>query len=743
MDQEPIAHVRQLQDGTWVVHPLKEHLQSVGALAAEFASCFGNEDWAYLAGLWHDLGKYSREFQSYIKSASGYLSDAHIEGGKGKVDHSTAGAIHAIEQMGDRGRIIAFPIAGHHAGLGDWQNPDLALGQVSVRVRKRELLDRVKYAKPPDDIITASLPTSKPPAALSSDSLALWIRMLFSCLVDADFLDTEAFMDQNRSEARAGYPSVVSLKALFDSYLSKLAMDSLDTEVNRQRNQIREWCVAAAGRAPGIFRLTVPTGGGKTLSSMAFALDHAVMFRKRRIVYVIPYTSIVEQTADILRTVFGDESVIEHHSNFDPEQETVRSRLACENWDAPIIVTTSVQFFESLFAARTSKARKLHRIVDSVVILDEAQMIPTDYLQPILDVLNDLSAAFGVSIVLSTATQPGIQDSAVDSSPFRGLKNVTEIIPNPAELYKRFERVKVSMPESFSQPASPDTLAQELLEHERVLCILNRKDECRELFALMPTGTYHLSGYMCGQHRSEVICKIKAQLKSGETPLRVVSTQLVEAGVDFDFPVVFRAFCGLDSIAQAAGRCNREGLLHQGLVRVFISWKKTPRGHLSHMEAALREVVNVIDRESIFEPVSFDYYFKHLYWIKGSRGLDRHNICAELCPSTPLSINFKTAAKNFNIIDDNQQKTIFVRFGDGPQYIDLLRKNGPERWLLRKLQRFSISIPIYIFQQLIQSGELEELHPGLFCQAFDGLYHPQTGFLGSRTDLVDPDYLII
>lgn len=736
-----IAHVKQKPDGTWSIHTLEEHLKSVAELSAEFARPFGNDDWAYLMGLWHDLGKYSAEFQSYIRSASGFDPDAHLEGSKGRVDHSTAGAIHALEKIGDKGRLLAYAIAGHHAGLGDWLNTEVGRSQVSERVKNHDLLERVLKAEPPSEILNAQLPSSKPPAGLSREDTALWIRMLFSCLVDADFLDTEEFMNANLSAERANNIELSTLRSVLRQHFTSVIDAAPATAVNNIRQEVRKECLDAAVKSPGIFRLTVPTGGGKTLSSMAFALEHAVKYQKRRIIYAIPYTSIVEQTCNVFRNIFGHEAVLEHHSNFDPDMETAKSRLACENWDAPIVVTTNVQLFESLFASRTSRTRKLHRIVESVIVLDEAQLIPTDFFQPILDAINALSNAFGVTFVLSTATQPSLEMQE-DASPFRGLAKIQDIVSDPVALYSKLQRVEVKMPLDINTPISPHRLAEELLQHDRVLCILNRKDECRELFELMPADTFHLSGYMCGQHRSEIIAAIKNRLMQG-LPIRVISTQLVEAGVDLDFPVVYRAFCGLDSLAQAAGRCNREGKLPMGTVHVFVSWKKTPRGHLRHMEAAFREVLHSVCITSLLEPESFDHYFRHLYWIKGKEGLDTKHICRELLPDSTLSINFRTASLNFKLIDDNLQKNIFVRFQDGSQLIETLRKNGPERWLLRKLQRFSISIPTYIFTELVRKAEIEEVQPGFFAQSFDGLYHPKIGFLGSGEVIMDPDDLIV
>lgn len=568
---EPIAHAVQETDGTWRLHGLQDHLLAVSALAASFANPFNATAWAAGAGRWHDLGKFRAPFQRYIRISTGLEPQgAHLEGAPGRVTHSTAGALWAQQKSGAAGRVLAYLIAGHHAGLHDWTaGLEYRLSQDDARSE----LDESLSADPASDILDQSdLPPDLRATPGGAEGFALWVRMLFSCLVDADFLDTEAFMDAAKAGRRGDWPEISSLRARFEAQMLELDRNASHTPVNALRREVRSHCLAAAVLPPGLFSLTVPTGGGKTLSSMAFALEHARRHGKRRIVYVIPYTSIIEQTADIFRGLFGD-AVIEHHSNAesDPEQETARSRLACENWDAPIVVTTSVQCFESLFAARPSRCRKLHNLVDSVIVLDEAQLLPPDFLQPILDVLNLLTRHYGVTVVLSTATQPALasRDYFDPQKKIRGLDQVREIIPDPDELYRRLKRVDVRLPADWRTAIAWEDLAGRLTAHESVLAIVNTRRHARELHRLMPAGTLHLSALLCGAHRSAVIAGIKSRLAAG-IPTRVISTQLVEAGVDLDFPVVYRALAGLDSIAQAAGRCNREGRLPTGEVHVFI-----------------------------------------------------------------------------------------------------------------------------------------------------------------------------
>ncbi|MEE9493344.1 MAG: CRISPR-associated helicase Cas3', partial [Gammaproteobacteria bacterium] len=612
-----IAHVRFDGEGNPVEHWLEDHLCNVANISAKYASVFGSEDWVELAGRWHDLGKYSADFQEYIRDQSGYeRENAHVEttNMKGRVNHSSAGALYALEQfkkeMGTdiAGRIIAYLIAGHHAGLADWSSES---GQSSLQYRMQDtdlLLDALR-GNPPDSVTGFKLPTST--FLKQGADPSFWIRMLFSCLVDADFLDTESFMSPEKTENRKQDVPLETLNQALDQHLAKFS-EKEPEGINIYRKQILDNCQNSAKERSGLFSLTVPTGGGKTLSSLSFALRHAIEHKKDRIIYVIPYTSIIEQTSDVLKSIFKDfpNAVLEHHSNLDPEKETSYSRLASQNWDAPIIVTTAVQYFESLYAARTSRVRKLHNIVNSVVILDEAQMLPPDYLMPVLKVIKELSAYYDVSHVLCTATQPALEKRTDFNFDGFDEESVKEIIENPDELTEVFKRVGiVSLGDKIEEW---EQLVKQLMEHESFLCIVDRRSDAQELYELLPTGTLHLSGLMCGQHRSDVIEQIKAKLRRNES-VRVVSTQLIEAGVDVDFPVVFRAMAGLDSIAQAAGRCNREGKLKKGFVTIFNPPKPAPAGYL-RMAAELGQILLSRPELDPLSNKSFKEFFKKLYW---------------------------------------------------------------------------------------------------------------------------------
>ncbi len=725
----PIAHVRQGADGEWETHALGEHLQAVAGMAGRFAQAFKAEDWATLAGLWHDLGKYRPAFQGYIRKKSGYDPEAHIEGGKGRVDHSTAGACHAMEQLGPHGRILAYLIAGHHAGLPDWNLKSLP-SELLQRLNQPEAkawLQEALAQNPPESILNAKLPASRPPGG----ALHLWIRLLFSCLVDADFLDTEAFMDPAKGKQRGTEAeALAAMLEQFNAHMAWKSANAEDTPVNRLRAGVLAQCRAKAQESPGLFSLTVPTGGGKTLSSLAFALEHAQRHGKRRIIYAIPYTSIIEQTADIFRGLFGA-AAIEHHSNLDPDRETAKSRLACENWDAPLVVTTNVQLFESLFAARPSQCRKLHNLVDSVIVLDEAQLLPPEFLKPLLAVIRDLAAHYGVSLVLSTATQPAFKPRQGFGWTFDGLEGVREIVAEPEALYRDLRRVDVILPDDFNTPEDWPAIAGKISRHRQVLAIVNRRGDARELAKLLPQAV-HLSANLCGEHRSRLIRYIKWRLKKG-CELCVVSTQLIEAGVDVDFPVVFRAFAGLDSIAQAAGRCNREGKLPGGPGQVFVfnPPKPSPAGLLLKGEKTAKELL-ADNPQELLTPELFERYFR-LYYSK-LNNLDKPGILDLLRKDErQCQIQFRSAAEKFRLIDDQAQQSVIVRYGEAEQWLSMLKKQGPERWLMRKLQRLSVGIPKSLFQKLLATDEIAEIYPGIYAQNVDGLYDKQRfGFVGGE-----------
>ena len=735
MTTEYVAHVKQQTDGRWDTHLLEEHLYAVAGLAEKFAQSFGSKDWAYLAGLWHDLGKYRPAFQAHIRKSSGYEPDAHITSEKSSnTSHASTGAVYAMEKFGDIGKILAYAIAGHHAGLPDFEIDD-AKGRALKEIisRDQRLLQEALAEKIPETILnkeSPELPRFITPA--QKDHLHIWIRMLFSCLVDADFLDTEYFMSPEQADNRGQDTGMKEMLSCFNEYMERFQQKQREGPVNSIRAKILERCRVKANGEPGIYTMTVPTGGGKTLSSLAFALEHAVKHNKQRIIYAIPYTSIIEQTAEVFREVFEPlgEVLIEHHSNTEPdeyEKETSWSRLAVENWDAPLIVTTTVQLFESLYAARTSRCRKLHNLVNSVIVLDETQLLPPEQLYPIRHIIRAIKEHYGVTFIMSTATPTGF---GAQTSPFgkKLLEEVEsqEIIDAPDDYYRQLERVNFKLPADLSQKQSWDDISSELKKCDSVLAVVNTRKDAKELWEKMPEGTFHLSALMCAQHRSEVIGKIKNQLEHGQST-RVISTQLVEAGVDLDFPVVYRALAGLDSIVQAAGRCNREGRLDKGKVVVFVPPHEPPQGLLTQARNTSVSLLYGFQGD-IQSPETFKRYFDKFY--AGVKNHDKNDVLKKLQHTADeLKIQFRTAAQRFKMIDDKDTVSVLVRYGDNDSLLSILAKGEPDRWLLRKLQRYTVTLYKYQFEKMLYRGEIEEICQGFYAQSGSGIYHSVLGLL--------------
>jgi len=715
------------------IHPLEDHLREVAKLAATFAREFGAEDWAHVAGLWHDIGKYRPAFQAYIRRGTGLDPDAHIERDNNpQTNHASSGAIYARRKLGGPQHLpVSYLIAGHHTGLPDYETgdaPGAPLHEILQRDKKLEA--EMRKENIPQDILDAAAPNTI--CRGGPDGFHLWVRMLFSCLVDADFLDTERFYSPETSRARKQTHEFGEMLECFNAHMNKLQKDATASEVNRMRADLLSQCREASRRPAGIFSMTIPTGGGKTLSSLAFALEHAVKRQKRRIIYAIPYTSIIDQTANVFRDIFSsfDNLIVEHHSNIEPDKESEEnhwSRLATENWDAPLVVTTTVQLFESLFAARTSRCRKLHNLANSIIILDEVQLLPVRYLDSLRRVIGLLSEHYGVTFVLSTATPTGLSEQ---TSPFgkkllAGL-NGAEIIENPKPYYEKLKRVRYELPADLTVRL-PDweSLAEELAQLESVLVVVNKRQDAQDLLAAMPAGTLHLSALMCAAHRSKVIEEIRGRLKSNR-PTRVVSTQLVEAGVDLDFPVVYRALAGLDSIIQSAGRCNREGRLDSGRVVVFVSPTNPPPGAISQAIGSTIPTLKLNAADNIDQPEVIEHYFSHLFQQISSADADKLNRLL-VSEADELRVQFRTAAQNFRMIDDRHSHTVYVRYDEDAEKLLEQLRDYPTRELLRALQRYSVTVYDYQLREMFERGTVEEISPGYFAQSVVGKYDATTG----------------
>lgn len=718
---------------------LRDHGMAVGALAAEFAEPLGWVEVLRLAGQLHDIGKLSSEFQDYI-------AGRRTSGG----DHSSAGARIARDRYGPQlGRILAAMIAAHHAGLADGVDLERRMEAAKPRVPQ----GWEDHAGPLAELAKLT-PRGRPPAGGPKGfAVSFLMRMLFSCLVDADFIATERFYATatGTTVERGGHSELSALRDRFRAHMAAKRAGADPTPLNALRADIFDHVLAKAALAPGLFSLTVPTGGGKTLASLSFALEHAVQHGLRRIIYVIPYTSIVEQTADVFQRALGsDGDILEHHASFDwekaragraPDDEApdtlTKLQRAAENWDVPIVVTTAVQFFESLFANRTSRCRKLHNIARSVVVLDEVQTLPLPLLLPSLAALEQLTLNYQTSVVLCTATQPAFRkiDAALrdaKSNPMGlDLPAERELAPDPAGLYVKLKRVDV---ERMSGPVPDDTIAARFTEQPQMLCIVNTRRHARHLFdaiAHLP-GATHLSTQMCARHRRMVLADLKEKLKAG-APVRLVATSLIEAGVDISFPEVWRAAAGLDAIAQAAGRANREGELKDengrprlGRVVVF----EPAEGHLQHdikvrWEAArpvLEKHADALGLEAVHS------YFSELYWRKGDaeKVFDTARVGAYpgILPAVTeaaadLSFPFKSIADAFRMIEDIMEPVI-VPWSAGADDDDaetllarIAAQERPRPADLRRLQQYVVPIPKRARDEWLARGVLTPVHPSL------------------------------
>lgn len=677
-----------LAHGATDEHPegqsIEAHLKGTGELAETFAAEFGAAANGKLCGLAHDIGKYSDEFQ------------LRLRGGK-KVDHATAGAIECFKI---KAAFEAVCVIGHHSGLPNVGHKDADTTESQTffgRKLRAEQGGIPDYRKNWNGHIALPQDYFRPSGR--GFATAFYIRMLYSCLVDADYIDTETFM--NGDAGRGNYEPLSALCDKLTAYISKWNNPTREIDILRQK--ILNSCIEKASAPRGIFSLTVPTGGGKTVASMAFALNHAAANSMKRIIYVIPYTSIIEQNAKVFRDILGQENVVEHHSSVSYElsenadEPGYRNALATENWDAPVIVTTAVQFFESLYANRSSKCRKLHNIANSVIIFDEAQMIPSNNLRPCVAAIAELVRAYNATAVLCTATQPAIDEMLLEYSK---KESVVELCPDVDGMFEKFRRT------SFEKEGrlTTDELVSRLESQQQVLCIVNTRKFAQEVYEALPSeGRFHLSTLMCPVHRKQKLDEIRERLKSGKT-CRVVSTSLIEAGVDVDFPRVFREMAGLDSILQAAGRCNREGKrsAESSIVTVFESENKVNKLIAVNRDAA-EETVRDWTQPNTTSTI--ERYFKA--YRDFLRNDDKSGvITASEKGISGCGLPFEWIAKEFKLIDQNTF-TVYISVGEGKELISRLREGERSRELYRKAGMYSVSIYENHFNALINAGAAE------------------------------------
>lgn len=707
-------------------HTLKDHLIGTARLAAAFAKTFDAEALGWAAGILHDIGKYSCEFQKRLRGAPI------------RVDHSTAGAQEAVQLYGDNhpfGRLLAYVIAGHHSGLPDFGSP---VDDISLVARlKKPVPAYGDYRREIDTSFAfeklIKLPV-RPIPKHAGFSVQFFVRMLFSCLVDADFLDTESAVNPAQARVRGGYPHIDALVERLENYLSVRFGRVEKSPINTLRGEILDNCRKSSQLPCGFYSLTVPTGGGKTLSSLTFALHHAKKHRLDRVIYVIPFTSIIEQNAQVFRTALGHDCVLEHHSNFqfaddaaddeDVSSTLYRLRLSAENWDAPVIVTTNVQFFESLFSHKSSRCRKLHHIANSVVVLDEAQMIPTPFLLPCLWALYELVQNYNSSVLLCTATQPSIGHLLPKA------ENIREIVPDPPKLYEAFRRVRVRSIGDMDDDMLTDRLSRE----HQVLCIVNTRSHAAALYErIRGDGAYHLSARMYPAHRSEKLRRIRIALEQNQT-CRVVATQLIEAGVDVDFPVVYRAIAGVDSIAQAAGRCNREGRLANGDVFVFRpEARHQPKGWFQRT-ATITDMV-LRHHDDLLSLEAIDDYFRRLYDFEGER-LDEHSIIDRFSErAAELAFPFREVGEIFQLIDSPMVSIVIPREEECIKTLEEAMVKGPTLDLSRRLQPFIVQIYRHEFAELARANAIEAVAEQYTVLTDHSRYDDEVGLIPGDSSL--------
>ncbi|QJD29552.1 CRISPR-associated endonuclease Cas3'' [Methylococcus geothermalis] len=740
-----LAHT---ENASGVPHLLREHLYFVGKLARHFSekACPALNESADWAGRLHDLGKYRDEFQSYLRNQRDSSTETH---------HAVYGAAAAFQRESNG---PAFAIAGHHAGLHDRDAlQELLLGsKYQAETRVPPLLTRFEreLGKLPERIADPDFIQTSP------YSVEFYIRMLFSLLIDADRLDTEA-----HANGFCRLAPKLDAAGLLQRLMDEKNAKSSEGELNALRHRIFQACLDRANEAPGFFSLTVPTGGGKTLSGMAFALAHAAHHQLRRVIVVIPYLSIIEQNAAQYRRILDPDDegiVVEHHSAIPVPEDVDESRplspfekhpaeYAVENWDAPVIVTTSVQFIETLFASRTSRCRKLHNIARSVVIFDEVQTLPSHLLNPLLNVFRELRQHYGTSFVFSTATQPAFRRRPLSLTEGFSPDEIKPILDDDVAkaVFRRLNRVAFKPFPRPDETLAWETLAESMAECDQVLCVVNVRRHAFELWEKLRNSVgdkdsvFHLSSAMCAEHRLAILGEdrdpapgtIRWRLRNRQ-PCRLVSTQLIEAGVDVDFPAVWRALAPMDSIVQTAGRCNRENLLTDengnaipGKVIVFRpETHSLPAGIYKTATGLTATLLDGMDMEKLTtDPALFDRYFDQLYQLVPT---DRK------IQEEREKLHFRKVAGLARVIEDDTQAAV-VPYGKAIDIVRTIRERPVEpgkprisRDDLRALQRYMVNLHTRDHQRLLSLKAIRPLLPNLDIPVLEeGWYHDHLGVL--------------